>query len=266
MKGRATAGEKRVDQGAQRTNGIDAGAPGRARYIDLDSPYLSDIGLDIEVLIDSADRILEVCLQVGIRQPGNVDRTYLRDRNVDLSGAVNAYVGLEIDLTPDSNAQLISRPDEIVRSNRRHIQRRKSRRNILKKIRAENGENLAGGRGGELLKFRQRLRNKPLLVLSGGPVGRLTVLRLGVGVGRRLNLRLVGAGLRGQPRRGPQHRIDIILLPAALGRTAHQRVRTIPSIGILGAVCAGTLRQLLREKRGWEQEGQASEKGARDHR
>src|SRR5277367_2604208 len=88
---------------------------------------------------------------------------------VDGTGTINTDVGVEIDLSPDMDAQLIVRADNVVRRYRDLLDRRKGRRDIAKEVGAENRQHFASGSSNELLKFSERLgrsRNRRRLLIT----------------------------------------------------------------------------------------------------
>jgi hypothetical protein len=89
--------------------------------------------------------------QVGIRQACDFHGANLRKKY--LPRTVNAKVRLKIDLSPDSNAQLIAGADDEVRWDRGHIKWSEGRWNIQKQVRSEDRQNLARGGSNELLKL-----------------------------------------------------------------------------------------------------------------
>ena len=64
----------------------------------------------LEIAIDVSDGLSKMCVEVGERHSGKVDRSDLGDGEIDLSGAVHPYVCLKVHLTPDPDTQLIPGP------------------------------------------------------------------------------------------------------------------------------------------------------------
>ena len=76
------------------------------------------------------DGIVNVLPDLRIRQSGNVDLAYLG--KINRAGTVYGKLGIEIDLPPDANHQLITRPEDVVRSNIHLSERSESRRHLAK--------------------------------------------------------------------------------------------------------------------------------------
>ena len=166
---RTTAGKERVDQSAERTDGVNAGAAGFAGKIHLNGANLPHVDGEVEVAVDPSNRGAQFRIQRRRRHPGDLHLANLRQ--VNLARAIDAHVGAEIHLSPNPNAQLVARADDIVRGHGNHVQRRERRRNLPKQALSIDREQLTGGGGHEFLEFGQRLRRKRWLLLI--PVCRL---------------------------------------------------------------------------------------------
>ena len=60
-----------------------------------------------------ADGVVDMLLDLRIRQAGNVDLAYLGE--INRTGTVDGELRVEIDLPPNANDQLIAWPEDIVR-------------------------------------------------------------------------------------------------------------------------------------------------------
>src|SRR5258708_2917562 len=78
-------------------------------------------------------------------------------RKVNVARTVHAQVGAEVDLPPDSDSQFILWTEHVGGHGWSEIERGKGGRDIAKIACAIDRQNLSGGGGHELLKFRQRL-------------------------------------------------------------------------------------------------------------
>src|SRR5580658_3196762 len=102
-------------------------------------------------------------IERGELQSGNLNGANLGQINV--AGTVHAHVPAEIDLTPDTNSQLIVGTNHIIWRNGSLIAGRKRGGNAPKQVFSVDGQELAGGLGNELLILRRLIRWKLLLLL-----------------------------------------------------------------------------------------------------
>ena len=84
-----------------------------------------------------------------------MDATNLRQINV--AGAIDFDVGIEVYLAPHADADFIARPDHVIGGHRNLVNGRKGGGDAVKQILAEDRENLTGGRRQHFLEFGQRL-------------------------------------------------------------------------------------------------------------
>ncbi len=130
LNGGATGGKQRGDQRAERTQGVGSRATGLADDEHLDRAQLAHFHIKIEALVDVADSVVNMLPDLGKRQAGNVDLAYLG--KVHRAGTVHGELGIEIDLSPNANHQLITRSEDVVRSDIHLPQRCKGRRHLAK--------------------------------------------------------------------------------------------------------------------------------------
>src|SRR5450631_1256034 len=118
------------------------------------------------------DGVMNVLPDLRIRQSGNVDLAYLG--KVNGPGTVYRKLGVEIDLTPNTNNQLIARSEYIVRSDIYLSERSEGRRNLAKEAVTVNRK-----------KGAQRATDQQLEVCrgGGGPGGQKSGLLKGCQLG-----------------------------------------------------------------------------------
>src|SRR5579859_3706009 len=119
---------------------------------------------------------MDVLLDLRIRQSGNVDLAYLG--KINRPGTVDRKLGVEVDLPPNSNQQLVARSKHIVRSNIHFSERRESRRYLPKKAVTVHRQQAAQGAADHQLEVGRGGRSpdgqKPGL-LKGRELGLRTV-------------------------------------------------------------------------------------------
>ena len=123
-------GKQRRHQRAQRTEGVGPRATSLTYDEHLDRSQLAHLYIQIEALIDVSDGVVNMLPDLCIRQAGNVDFPYLGQ--IDRAGAVHSELGIEIDLAPDANHQLVPRSENVVGSDIHLSQRSEGRRNQAK--------------------------------------------------------------------------------------------------------------------------------------
>ena len=84
----------------------------------------------IEALENAPYRVMNVLSNLRIRQARDVNFAHLRQ--VDRAGAVHRDLGVEVNLSPDANEQLIAGAQDVVRSDIYIAQGGKGRRYLAK--------------------------------------------------------------------------------------------------------------------------------------
>ena len=87
-----------------------------------------------------ADGVLEMLPKLRIRQAGNMNFAYLGQ--INRTGAVDRDLGIEIDLSPYANQQLIAGAEDVVGSDIDVAQRGKGRRYLAKELSPYTGSSL----------------------------------------------------------------------------------------------------------------------------
>ncbi len=84
----------------------------------------------VEALVNVPDRVMNVLPNLRVGQSGNVDLTYLG--KINRAGAIYGKLGIEIDLPPDANDQLVTGPKDVARSDIHLAKRSECRRDLAK--------------------------------------------------------------------------------------------------------------------------------------
>jgi hypothetical protein len=91
-----------------------------------------------------------------------MDRADLRQ--VNPSGSVDTVIGAEVDLSPDTYTEFVSRADNVIGRDWNHIQRGECRGDPAEEICAIDGQDLTGGGGDEFLEFGERFGREDILL------------------------------------------------------------------------------------------------------
>src|SRR4029077_15903077 len=107
--------------------------------------------VQFKILKYPGNGILHDRMNLIVAGTGHADSSNSRD----VDGAIAIHYGaiVNINLSPHSDKQLITGADQVVRSNRHAIERRKSRRHGAKQILSEDREVDAEGAGDKILKL-----------------------------------------------------------------------------------------------------------------
>src|SRR5205085_9536656 len=105
----------------------------------LDGAQSSHARAQFKILEIAANGIFQHVIDLVITHSGNLD--VADSGQVNRAGAVHqGRVIINAHLAPGADEQLIARPKQVIRRYRDLVQRRKSRRNVLEKAFAKNGE------------------------------------------------------------------------------------------------------------------------------
>src|SRR5208282_416963 len=88
--------------------------------------------VELKTFVDTAYSRLEIALELFETQARNTQSAHLGDK--DLTVSVHGHFGVEIDLSPYSNEQLISRPNRIIGGHRNTIHRGKCGWNLVEQL------------------------------------------------------------------------------------------------------------------------------------
>src|SRR5690242_15873973 len=113
-----------------------------SNYEHLNRAELTKIDIQIEVLEDSSDGGLQVRIDLLILKPryGYAANSW----QINLAIAIDNNAGVEIDLSPGANQELVARTDYVVRRHRDAVHRRECAGHIFEEIASVNGKTLAG--------------------------------------------------------------------------------------------------------------------------
>ena len=154
---RGTAGGKQSgDQCTERAEGIGSGSPSLTYDENLDGAQLPHLDIQVKALVNAADGIMNVLPDLCIRQAGNVDLAYLG--KINRTGTVNGELGVEVNLPPDADHQLITRSKNIVGSDVHLPQRSKGRRHLAKQAVTVHRKQIANGSPNQQLEVCRRGR------------------------------------------------------------------------------------------------------------
>ncbi len=153
LDGGTTGGKQRGDQGAERAKGVGSWAAGLAYDKNLDRPQLPHLHIKIEALVNVADCVMDMLLNLCVRQTGNVNLAYLGE--VDRTGTIDGKLRVEIDLPPDANDQLIPRSEDVIGRDIHFAQRSKGRWHLAKEAVAIDRKQCAQGAPHQQLEIRR---------------------------------------------------------------------------------------------------------------
>src|SRR3954451_3486920 len=130
LRARTPGGKKRAYQRAQRTHRVASWIARLAGDKNADRMKLPQVHLDIEVLVNAANGVPHLLLQIAIRHSPDMNGPDMR--HVDHAVAIDRHLCVEVHLAPDPDEQLIARTYNIVRRDR-HLVHRRERTGTLEK-------------------------------------------------------------------------------------------------------------------------------------
>jgi len=130
--GRSARGKERIDKRAEGTNRVIAWTASLAYDKYLNGPQLPQADGQIEIAEHSPNRSSEIVRQLLVSQSGHRKRAHLGQE--DLAAAVNHQLPVKINLSPDPDQNLISRPDLVIVGYWNLVQRRESCWHVVKQL------------------------------------------------------------------------------------------------------------------------------------
>jgi hypothetical protein len=151
-RGGPAGGKERIDQRAERADGVRSRLPCASQNEDLDGAKLAHRDIQFEALVEIADGRAEIAVELLVAQsrpragfPPSVEK--------DLAIPVHCHAGIEIDFSPHPYQQLISRTQYVIGGHRNPIHGSKSCGNFIEQLPAIHEERAPGCIFGEHLEF-----------------------------------------------------------------------------------------------------------------
>jgi hypothetical protein len=140
-----------VTKGAEGTERVGSRAARLSDDKHLDRPQLPHLDVEVEALVDAGGGILNMLADLGIGQAGDMNCAYLGQ--IHRTGAIDRDLGVEIDLPPHPDHQLIARSKDVVWRDVHFAERGKGRGHLAKKRIAIHGQQSADGSSYQQLEF-----------------------------------------------------------------------------------------------------------------